>query len=507
MSFIEKQRNILEELDVLEHEITQRIKRNGEIVGNKEDGRKRPLKETLLQQHEVKYFIQKYKKQCKSFEDNRRDLKEMLEGENKVIQDDGSDFKVFDEMVEEIRKEGARDAEEQNKDDLYGLHEMFSSAPSTAMQMTKKAPRVKRRYILSAALAHIDLEKIFTAEENFGRFLDLRKFYEDYTRFSGEPKSYEQYLADYDIIPYTNVNRSSSEYRKYVAQLAQYLYEFISKSEPLLDTSALIKKIDDEYTKIIKKSNENNSSSDEHNIFCESCNKVFVKRTVYEAHLNGKKHLKNVKKFEGRTDKDNKEEIDHVTHDECKIRVLGQYLNSKKLNTIENTERRSALTDRERMLEDFELAGDESDYTTVGSAKSDMSENSSDESDTDIQNLPIGIDGRPIPFWLYKLQGYHKTYDCEICGNMTYKGRIPFLKHFAGSKHLHGLHCLGIDDESLPLFKDIVKIDEAMDLWRKLKKQRRIKEADMENAVEVEDEEGNVLSEKDYLELKRQGLL
>ena len=59
----------------------------------------------------------------------------------------------------------------------------------------------------------------------------------------------------------------------------------------------------------------------------------------------------------------------------------------------------------------------------------------------------------------------------------------------------------------MALFKSIVKIDEALDLWRRLKKERRIKEGDTENAIEVEDEEGNVLSEKDYLELKKQGLL
>ena len=40
--------------------------------------------------------------------------------------------------------------------------------------------------------------------------------------------------------------------------------------------------------------------------------------------------------------------------------------------------------------------------------------------------------GKPIPYWLYKLHGLNISYNCEICGNFTYKGPKAFQRHFAG---------------------------------------------------------------------------
>lgn len=45
-------------------------------------------------------------------------------------------------------------------------------------------------------------------------------------------------------------------------------------------------------------------------------------------------------------------------------------------------------------------------------------------------NLPLGYDGKPIPYWLYKLHGLSVEYKCEICGNYSYWGRRAFDRHF-----------------------------------------------------------------------------
>jgi hypothetical protein len=45
-------------------------------------------------------------------------------------------------------------------------------------------------------------------------------------------------------------------------------------------------------------------------------------------------------------------------------------------------------------------------------------------------NYPVGWDGQPIPYWLYKLNGLGNEYKCEICGNTSYWGRRAFEKHF-----------------------------------------------------------------------------
>ena len=34
-------------------------------------------------------------------------------------------------------------------------------------------------------------------------------------------------------------------------------------------------------------------------------------------------------------------------------------------------------------------------------------------------NLPLGWDGKPIPYWLYKLHGLGVEYKCEVCGNQV----------------------------------------------------------------------------------------
>ena len=58
----------------------------------------------------------------------------------------------------------------------------------------------------------------------------------------------------------------------------------------------------------------------------------------------------------------------------------------------------------------------------------------SDDEDVPIKhnpkNLPIGWDGRPIPYWLYKLHGLGEEYKCEICGGASYWGKKAFEKHF-----------------------------------------------------------------------------
>ena len=117
----------------------------------------------------------------------------------------------------------------------------------------------------------------------------------------------------------------------------------------------------------------------------------------------------------------------------------------------------------------------------------------------------MGWDGKPIPFWLYKLHGLGQEYPCEICGNLVYTGRKNFEKHFGEPTHIHGLKCLGIQNG--PLFKEVTSIEEAIQLWEKTKRDRRMKQVAEENKIEMEDDQGNVMSEKTYNDLKAQGII
>ncbi|CAH1757622.1 15811_t:CDS:2 [Entrophospora sp. SA101] len=53
--------------------------------------------------------------------------------------------------------------------------------------------------------------------------------------------------------------------------------------------------------------------------------------------------------------------------------------------------------------------------------------------------LPLGWDGKPIPYWLYKLHGLGIEYPCEICCNCVYMGRKAFDRHFQEWRHAHGM--------------------------------------------------------------------
>ena len=121
------------------------------------------------------------------------------------------------------------------------------------------------------------------------------------------------------------------------------------------------------------------------------------------------------------------------------------------------------------------------------------------------KNLPLGWDGRPIPYWLYKLHGLDVSYVCEICGNQTYWGRRAFDQHFNEWRHSHGMRCLRIPNTSH--FHGVVKMDDAVALWEQLQEKADVEQFKPERDEEYEDSDGNVLNRATYEDLARQGLL
>jgi len=69
----------------------------------------------------------------------------------------------------------------------------------------------------------------------------------------------------------------------------------------------------------------------------------------------------------------------------------------------------------------------------------------------------------------------------------------------------HGMRCLKIPNTRA--FHNITKIQDAMDLYERLKKETKARDFDSQNQEEFEDAAGNVLSKKTYQDLLRQGLL
>lgn len=92
-------------------------------------------------------------------------------------------------------------------------------------------------------------------------------------------------------------------------------------------------------------------------------------------------------------------------------------------DTKSNVERRFSLTARER---EQELLEQSKPPPPTNNASGEAGQGEEEEEEERIYNplkLPLGWDGKPIPYWLYKLHGLGVEYRCEICSDHVYMGR------------------------------------------------------------------------------------
>ena len=185
---------------------------------------------------------------------------------------------------------------------------------------------------------------------------------------------------------------------------------------------------------------------------------------------------------------------------------MSDHLADVREETRANVHSKSGRTVEER-IEDVN-AGEEEFATEEleGAQKRQKAEGA--EAEERIYNplkLPLDWDGKPIPYWLWKLHGLGTDYPCEICGNYTYKGRRAFDVHFTEWRHANAMKCLGIP-YSRPFFQ-ISRIDEVQALWEQIRAQSKAERFKPEAMEEFEDQQGNVYNRKTYEDLRKQGLL
>lgn len=217
-------------------------------------------------------------------------------------------------------------------------------------------------------------------------------------------------------------------YLEYVSHLYQYLLSFFERALPLIDIRAKLQEEEDSFAaaweanqvsgwEAESSGSKKAAPADAAGIWCEYCGKSYSKQTVYDAHLNSDKHKKKVaagKKAENpaqtngspapqassSTYRDKMRAPARLTH---LISAMLAFPPIPKLlsDSRAETERRMALTARERETE-LEEAEDAPPPAPV------LEEEEEEEDDGKIYNplkLPLGWDGKPIPFWLYKLHG------------------------------------------------------------------------------------------------------
>ena len=295
----------------------------------------------------------------------------------------------------------------------------------------------------------------------------------------------------------------------YIHTLHGYLASFLRRSQPLVDHESLRVEQEADFEKKweageidgwedqVAPKVESNGSQE--GIWCSACKrrptptanpeleltkslgqKMYSKRTVYDAHLTSKKHIKATQKQAtsseppknpngtGATPSNNNsmpppasvpknkyKSVALYTHlTTCLLLILGPVL----ADTKSNVERRFSLTAREReqeLLEQSKAPPPPPSTTTK--------EGEEEEEEERIYNplkLPLGWDGKPIPYWLYKLHGLGVEYRCEICSDHVYMGRKNFERHFQESRHAFGMRALGLPNTKH--FHEITKIEDAL---------------------------------------------
>lgn len=431
-------------------------------------------------------------------------------------------------------------------DDIKSFHKRYPNEPVENLERA-----YQQRDDVGPSPFAGDIDGMFTGEEAFGRFFDLTMLHDDYLNLPGvkgvRKVTYLQYLDLFDVFtppqcPIGRQDKMTELYFTYVGALAAYLESFVRRIKPLEDLQNLFRSFDDEFAETwdddevpgwsaqqhVKNHTSNTASGlategTGEGVWCADCGKEFNNDNVYKAHLTGKKHIKNAEARQQNQQQPNNGSKPSATNGttilplqrlkeravaerEDRVRRLAAAMKTEREDTRVNVERKAGMTDRERQQELAALyAEDGTDNGTGAPTAAGDEEADGEEKVYNPLKLPLAWDGKPIPFWLYKLHGLGVEFPCEICGNYVYMGRRAFDKHFGEARHVYGLKCLGITNTGL--FREITGIEEAERLWEKIKRDKQRVREKGEGIEECEDAEGNVMPRKVWEDLRKAGLL
>ena len=468
--------------------------------------------------HQIAGFLERIEEQSKRLLDIYNDAEGLRAKETQTL----STGDPFDEFYKQ----------------LSGIKDFHRRYPNGPVENLERA--YKRRIPVDGEPITTEVDNMFTGEEAFGRFLDLTALHEEYLNIPNIKRlTYLQYLQTFDQFgpPYVAMKRAekrTDRYFNYVGRLVDYLENFLRRTKPLDDLPKLFSSLDGDFENAWQ-SNEipgwgaqtQTAGSDApqtegtgEGVWCPDCAKEFKNENVYKAHLTGKKHIKAAesraaatKDTTGKTEsngrsagKDIQTLKDRaIANREFRVQRLASTLDGIRTDTRVNVERKQGMTERERQMELEALLAEQESVPHLANGKGEESDSDEEEKIYNPLKLPLAWDGKPIPYWLYKLHGLGVEFSCEICGNFVYMGRRAFDKHFNEARHIYGLKCLGITNTSL--FREIIGIEDALKLWAKIQQDKRQESSKGDGVVQMEDAEGNVMPEKVYWDLQKQGLL
>ncbi|KAF2719011.1 splicing factor 3A subunit 3 [Polychaeton citri CBS 116435] len=419
--------------------------------------------------------------------------------------------------------------------EIKDFHKRYPNEPVENLERAYKKPE-HGGPPLGSAMGGMDIDNMFTGEEAWGRFLDLTMLHEEYLNLPGvksvRKPTYLQYLDIFDVFtppqnPMTRKEKMTEAYFSYATSLAEYLEGFLRKTKPLEDLDKMLKDVDDEFAQKWEQDaiptweapRKVTVEGSGEGIWCADCQKEFATDGSYKGHLNGRKHkraagLRQSGQQTGDspaingTDNNSMTRLKEkaVAEREFRIQKLTATLQDYQQDTRVNVERKAGMTDKERHQEIQALYEEDQEMMAAVQGVGDEGSDDEDERVYNPLKLPLAWDGKPIPYWLYKLHGLGVEFPCEVCGNYVYMGRRAFDKHFSEPRHLYGLKCLGITGQT-GLFREVTSIEEAQKLWEKIKRDKQKGKERGENVIEMEDSQGNVMPLRVYEDLATAGLL
>lgn len=505
-SILERQRHAHEDIERLEQAVTERILAHP-----------RTIRDRLQLDHEIAEFTEKIQLRSHT-------LKEMY-----------ADSEGY--RAKEIAALSAAGGLETFYSQLAATKEFHKRYPDNVVEDLAMEYEIRLPDPNNPVDSEDRIARLFSGEEGYGRFFDLTSLHSEFVNLKrNRTISYLRYLDIFDTFSNTafpEYVKQDPKYADYLTDLSNYLQSYYKRTTPLDDHAAVFEQLDAEFEKTWTESTANGdgaNAAENEGIWCDICQKQYSKQTVYDGHLNSKKHKAGLTRLESEPNgteakahgnqeptkerskvaPNSKKELSRLEH---LITELSKKFSNVKSATKANVARKQTLTDKEWQAE--QSAGQSLALLPMSNGTKDGSNATGEEAEDDgeegdkIYNplkLPLGWDGKPIPFWLWRLHGLGVEYPCEICGNFIYMGRKAFDRHFLESRHIHGLRCLGISTNN-KLFDQITVIADAVNLHERLETARRKEEKLRDENVEMEDESGNVMSEKVYNDLVAQGIL
>lgn len=370
--------------------------------------------------------------------------------------------------------------------DLAAFYDRLAKTQEAHARSTQYADDLEARRLLLAThreslFAGIDSQ--FTGEERCGRFLDLVVHHQRFLNLQPERPSYLQYVGsfeNFEAVP--RATKATGEYAEYVRQLAGYLRSFIERTQPFFALASFEADAREQFAAVCSR----DAAGERGDLSCSACDRTFANPAVFTSHLEGKPHAKAAER-----QRRQREAAEAAGWSEFLVSQYSGVLAQVRDATHANIERKLS-----QLVPEAEDSGSEAE---------DLPDT---EPSTALYNplkLPLDWEGKPIPYWLWRLHGLGTQFPCEICGGYVYMGRKAFDRHFQEWRHAHGMKCLGIA-AGRP-FYGITKISDAAALSERLKRTARQSAFRPETMEEYEDERGNVFSRKTFEDLRRQGLI